>query len=238
MPVIIDPFRGTFDVHNFINFNPSNPNVFLAHGWKGNHDDCFNRHVRSAMFKLNDVNLFSLDWSQSASGFTYFGAANNVAKIGRALGQFISTMMHEYNLDGESFRLIGFGLGAHVCGVAGHEVYGDIKYIVGLDPSGLVMETKPINERLDVTDAKFVEVIHTNGGFGGLGTDHALGHADFYANNGKAQSGCPLSFFPLNGHCNHERSYKYYAESLDANFVSFTCGNSKDIKSSMESDET
>lgn len=65
--------------------------------------------------------------------------------------------------------------------------------------------------RLDPTDARHVEVIHTNGESGlnfGLGIQGAIGHVDIYPNGGKSQPGCKdllgnlvtsiLSFITLN----------------------------------------
>lgn len=47
--------------------------------------------------------------------------------------------------------------------------------------------------RLDPTDAKFVQAIHTNGDsffYGGAGTLEQMGDIDFYANGGQIQAGC------------------------------------------------
>jgi hypothetical protein len=40
-----------------------------------------------------------------------------------------------------------------------------------------------LKERLDKTDAKYVDVYHTDAG--ALGTSLAIGHADFFPNGGK-----------------------------------------------------
>jgi hypothetical protein len=59
-----------------------------------------------------------------------------------------------------------------------------------LDPAGPNFYQSEIADRLDSSDALFVDVIHTDGaprmvsGFGYLG---ALGHVDFYPNGGSAQ---------------------------------------------------
>jgi len=49
-----------------------------------------------------------------------------------------------------------------------------------LDPAGLLFrgDKKTPAEKLDVDDAEFVEVIHTN--MGQLGLEGRIGHADFY----------------------------------------------------------
>jgi hypothetical protein len=59
-----------------------------------------------------------------------------------------------------------------------------------LDPAGPDFYLSEIPDRLDASDALFVDVIHTDGapnmisGFGYLGV---LGHVDFYPNGGSAQ---------------------------------------------------
>lgn len=48
--------------------------------------------------------------------------------------------------------------------------------------------------RLDVTDAKFVDAVHSNAApifLGGLGMPEPVGHVDFYLNGGQTQPGCP-----------------------------------------------
>ena len=71
----------------------------------------------------------------------------------------------------------------------GYFVGGNISRITGLDPSGPNFHGQPASERLDKTDAKFVEVIHTAGKW--VGTDDVVGHVDFFPNGGRAhQPGC------------------------------------------------
>ena len=66
--------------------------------------------------------------------------------------------------------------------------------VSGLDPAGPFFEKKDKAVRLDRDDAKFVDVIHSNGepSFGlGLGLSEPSGHVDFYVNGGQHQPGCP-----------------------------------------------
>jgi len=58
-----------------------------------------------------------------------------------------------------------------------------------LDPAGpgYSSEAVPLSQRLDPTDANFVDVIHSNMGHlfkGDFGTPLSAGHADFYPNGG------------------------------------------------------
>ncbi len=88
-----------------------------------------------------------------------------------------------------TFQVIGASLGAQVAGYVGFYLDGRLARITGLDPSGPLFHSVPRNERLDSTDARFVDVIHTAGKW--VGNDEIIGHADFFPNNGRApQPGC------------------------------------------------
>jgi len=63
-----------------------------------------------------------------------------------------------------------------------------------LDPGNSGIWTlNDTDTRLDITDAEFVDIIHTNGGRaidGNVAFDEPLGHIDFYVNGGVKQPGC------------------------------------------------
>uniref|UniRef100_A0A1B0CWC2 Lipase domain-containing protein n=1 Tax=Lutzomyia longipalpis TaxID=7200 RepID=A0A1B0CWC2_LUTLO len=81
-------------------------------------------------------------------------------------------------------------------------------------------------ERLNASDANYVEIIHTNGGYAGI--VEPIGHVDFYPNYGTHQPDCPII-----GHfiCSHSRSYIYFAESITTatGFWARQCGDYNDI---------
>ena len=58
----------------------------------------------------------------------------------------------------------------------------------GLDPAGLYFTATKNEAHLDKTDAKYVDIIHTNAGF--VGTADVVGHTDFFPNGGSVQTGC------------------------------------------------
>lgn len=59
-------------------------------------------------------------------------------------------------------HMIGHSLGAHTAGYAGERITG-LGRITGLDPAEPYFQGMPPFVRLDPTDAKFVDVIHTDG---------------------------------------------------------------------------
>ena len=63
-----------------------------------------------------------------------------------------------------------------------------------MDPADAVWSWIETNTRLDITDAEFVDIMHTNGGNyseGEIAFDQPMGHVDFYVNGGEKQPGCP-----------------------------------------------
>lgn len=60
---------------------------------------------------------------------------------------------------------------------------GKCNAIYGLDPAGprfAKRRLNPISDRLDPSDAKFVQVIHTDKE--NIGSSYDMGHQDFYPN--------------------------------------------------------
>lgn len=92
--------------------------------------------------------------------------------------------------DPQHIHLIGHSLGAHVAGAAGSMFNNRIARITGLDPALPSFDHfKDADQRLDLTDAQFVDIIHTCAGT--LGLFAPIGHVDFYPNGGTpTQPGC------------------------------------------------
>jgi hypothetical protein len=71
--------------------------------------------------------------------------------------------------------------------------------LAGLDPASFTFERAglDVDKRLDLTDAEFVDVIHTDGSVmwsDGFGLLAPVGHVDFYPNGGQDQPGCKDSY--------------------------------------------
>lgn len=66
-------------------------------------------------------------------------------------------------------------------------------FVSGLDPAEGRWTYNDTATRLDISDADFVDIMHTNGGEiseGEIAFYEAIGHVDFYVNGGHKQPGC------------------------------------------------
>ena len=115
--------------------------------------------------------------------------------------------------------LVGFSLGAHVCGFAGKS-YTKIDRITGLDPADPMFDYDDKRKRLDKTDAKFVDVVHTSD----FGMIENIGHVDFRINDGRSQKPYPNDYFMLQS---HRFAWKIYNISLSHPnfFKGFRCND-------------
>ncbi|KAM5154165.1 lipase member I isoform 4-T4 [Callospermophilus lateralis] len=176
-----------------VNFNTQKKTVWLIHGYRpmGSTPSWLSNFVRSLLHK-EDINVIVVDWNHGATTFIYNRAVKNTRKVAETLTEYIQYLLtHGASLD--NFHFIGMSLGAHISGFVGKIFHGGLGRITGLDPAGPKFTGKPSNSRLDYTDAKFVDVIHSDAK--GLGIQEPLGHIDFYPNGGKKQPGCPKSIF-------------------------------------------
>ncbi|CAH1236366.1 unnamed protein product [Diabrotica balteata] len=215
---------GTISRLKNTNFSAEKETLFIVHGWKCNNVSQINREITAAILKNHDINVIVVDWSKMA-GKNYISAKRAVTRVGLYVAGFITELKANFGLRLEKVKFVGHSLGAHICGNAGAALGGKVDRIVGLDPAGPLFTVKNTANRLDRTDAKFVQVIHTNGGT--LGFGEAIGHADYFPNGGESQPGCG---WDLVGTCSHSRAYAYYSESLQHNFLARRCTDIKQYK--------
>lgn len=195
--------------------------LLVIHGFTDNKNrNWIRRLVRDLPF-YTDSNVCIVDWSK-LSTIDYFTAANQVYPVGNEIGDFILSLERE--IPPESVSIVGHSLGAHIAGVAGARTGSRIDAIFGLDPAHPLMTIpmRPTSQRLDPSDAKFVQVLHTTSGT--VGTQFNIGHQDWYADNGKApQKGCEPgriifdqhAFAPISIICSHIRALEIFRFALD-----------------------
>jgi len=170
------------------NYNRSNPTKILIHGFSDNGLTTFVKTLKKHYLEKSDVNVISVDWKDLAKSPWYTTAAKNSRVVGRYVAEFIRFLISE-GASYDKFHILGASLGAHVAGYVGYYTQGKVSRITGLDPSGPLFHAVPASDRLDPSDAKFVDVIHTAGKW--VGNSDISGHVDFFANGGLApQPGC------------------------------------------------
>ncbi|XP_046417340.1 pancreatic triacylglycerol lipase isoform X2 [Neodiprion pinetum] len=195
-------------------FSPSRPTKFITHGWKSSAFSAGFRDMKDAWLAQGEYNVFLVDWEPLAASTFYLGPMANTGRVGKDAATFIDFLVHATGMKTEDVHFIGHSLGAHVAGNTGHQTTsGLLGRITGLDPAlpGIHIFST-LETRLDPSDAKFVDIIHSCGGV--LGYFQPLGHADFYPNGGTAvQPGC-CCIPELLEACSHGRSYEYFIESI------------------------
>ncbi|XP_059470065.1 lipase member H-like isoform X2 [Neocloeon triangulifer] len=209
-------------------FNASLPTAIYTHGFLEGEKGTSIRAFRAAFLYRGDYNFIAVDWQKLAAGPWYLSAANNVRPVGMALAQLIDRLVNIKAIRLDTLHLIGFSLGAHVTAVAAkYMTVGRVPRITGLDPAYPLFTSRPKADKLDPSDAEFVDVIHTCGGL--YGYSQPLGHVDFYPNGGSFfQPGCAnvISF----GTCSHWRSWRFFEESLrGGEFIGTKCTSYDDF---------
>lgn len=144
----------------------------------------------TAYLSRSDVNVITVDWSGPAGNVYYPASAGFTKRLGRHVAEIIDNLAETKGARYNDIHIIGHSLGAHASGVAGHFTKQKVSRVTGLDPAlPLFEDVADLKDRLDDSDAEFVEVIHTAAGI--LGMSSPVGHADFYPNGGTPfQPGC------------------------------------------------
>lgn len=183
-------------------FDPSKPTKIIIHGFLSHQGPNSGGDVlKNAFLAMQDCNVITVDWSgadpreySSAVKLAVPRVANEVAELIR----LIANMGGDMN----DVHLLGHSLGAQMAGMAGSLTLGPAGAgrVTGLDPAGPLFEGRDPVQRLDPSDAAFVDVVHTDGGQ--LGYMAPLGHADFYPDGGRhAMPGCGKDVVGLCSHC-------------------------------------
>ncbi|RZC34100.1 uncharacterized protein BDFB_009704, partial [Asbolus verrucosus] len=190
-------------------FNPALPTKIIIHGY--NSDMYLNVlvEIKKEYLKTTDLNIFAVDWASLAVGPCYPAAVWNTRHVGKCTSQLVERIRE---LGAEDIHLLGFSLGGQLTNfVANALLPYKVSRITGLDPAGPGFLTAGSENKLDKSDAHFVDVLHTNSFVQGIVEES--GHVDFYLNGGVIQPGCWAEnrFFA----CNHHRAPLYFAESIN-----------------------
>lgn len=111
-------------------FSTAKDSIFLVHGWHSNAMSAVNTDVTKSFLKVQDVNIFVVDWSNIAKEF-YTIAQANVEPVGQIVGGLVQNLVDTVGLSLDKTAIIGHSLGAHVAGVIGATLGGKASYVVG-----------------------------------------------------------------------------------------------------------
>ncbi|EAT40011.1 AAEL008222-PA [Aedes aegypti] len=195
-------------------FNSSNPTRIIVHGFCNCHLSEFCVTTRQKLLEHpQQYNVITMSWPSGKWILSYWTARWRIVPASQILAKFIDFLHSDGGMKLQDLYLVGHSLGAHLSGLAGKLVTsGKVGTIVGLDPAKPEFDVGKPDERLAITDASYVEVIHTNGKR--LGLYEPIGHSDFYPNGGVNQPGCLPWWFGAS--CAHGRAWELYAESIES----------------------
>lgn len=202
-------------------FIPHNKTKIIIHGFANGVSSWSVQSLKDAYLSKGDYNIIAVDWSDLSLPPFYNSAAENARLVGGYISEMIEFLIAS-GVDISLFHVIGHSLGAHVAGFIGLSLTPRVlPRITGLDPAKPLFDIETDENRLDKSDAMFVDCIHTSGGY--LGVFEPTCTVNFYPNEGTPpQPGCTMDIF---GTCSHQRSYWYFAESIlsDIPFVAIKC---------------
>ncbi|XP_008429628.1 phospholipase A1 member A isoform X1 [Poecilia reticulata] len=203
-------------------FNTSRPTKVIIHGFSAlGRKPSWVTDLAQALLGAQDANVVVVDWIYGAS-FAYNLVVENYKEVALQISVLVNQLQQKHGCRLESFHLIGVSLGAHVAGFVGTLFEGKIGRITGLDPAGPMFKGADTSDRLDPTDALFVDAIHTDSDHFGISIP--VGHVDFFLNGGMDQTGCARSrfasiflLFPVYGYviCDHMRALHVYMSALN-----------------------
>lgn len=164
------------------------------------------------ILETSDENLFFIDWGKGSKTLDYSTARYRIDEVANVLTNFIKFLQQSANLNPSNTTLIGFSLGAHICGLVGKQFTDKmLKKIIGIDPAGPLFDVNQSDNRLSPESATYTECIHTGYAFG---IREPICHADFYFNGGANQPGCAVALIFDSVLCSHSRAVEIFIESL------------------------
>lgn len=210
------------------------PTFFVTHGFSSDGNATWLSNLKDALLEKVDGNVFLVDWGKGANDGTYLQVAANTRIVGAELSRLGRHLRDAKGAKPAQFHFLGHSLGAQISSYASKNITG-VGRITAMDPAQPLFENLDKAVRLHVSDADFVDVIHSNAKptipFVGFGMLRPVGHVDFYMNGGADQPGCevptvdtlksigdlakiPITVIGKLVSCSHGRSYEYVTEAI------------------------
>ncbi|XP_050097249.1 pancreatic triacylglycerol lipase-like [Anopheles aquasalis] len=228
--------------------NPTGPLYFITHGFlESGKTKWIERMLNLLLNRDRNATVIVIDWGKGSNP-PYNQACANIRLVGAITAHIIDKIKKVFDMPNlDRVHLIGHSLGSHLAGYTGYTLISQFQQklgrITGLDPAELAFTETDRVVRLDPSDAKFVDIVHSDATPFvpqiGLGLYEPIGHVDFYPNGGSDQPGCRHEFwknadtrFVTNMFqffsCSHSRAYEYFIESLEperAALVAVSCSD-------------
>ncbi|XP_073929709.1 lipase member H isoform X2 [Castor canadensis] len=184
------------------NLNVTKKTTFVIHGFRptGSPPVWMGDLVESLLL-VEDMNVVVVDWNRGATTVIYTQASSKTRKVAVILKEFIDQILaNGGSLD--NIYMIGVSLGAHISGFVGEMYDGQLGRITGLDPAGPLFNGRPPQDRLDPSDAQFVDVIHSDiDGMEYFKCDH---QRSVYLYLASLRENCAIAAYP----CDSYRDYR------------------------------
>ncbi|XP_077988157.1 pancreatic lipase-related protein 2-like [Glandiceps talaboti] len=175
------------------NFNKRKDSKFITHGYtESASDSAWMSKMKDELLAYSDYNVFLVDWKDGANEIRYDLSAENTDDCGEEIYNFVQFLKSTVSYSESKVHLIGFSLGAQVSGAAGKRM-PSVARITGLDPAGPAFDNYDNSVKLDSSDAKFVDIIHTDGV---VACDHMMAPEYFIES---INSNCDYKAYP----CSH-----------------------------------
>ncbi|XP_047517186.1 lipase member H-A-like [Pieris napi] len=176
------------------------------------------------IYKELGYNTLLLD-TNTFTTMEYPRAARFMRPVGKHTAKMLADLTQE-GLDPKKLELIGLSLGGQTASfiAKNYELLTGVKVsrLTGLDPAGPCFRNLGPGDRIDKSDADFVDIIATN--IDGYGMAAPVGHVNFYVNGGEYQPGDVL-WTLCNILCSHIRSFTIWISALrnPHSFVGLQC---------------
>ncbi|XP_075974657.1 lipase member H-like isoform X2 [Anticarsia gemmatalis] len=211
--------------------DPDKTTVIFCHGFTGHPNGPAVTAIIKAYLEQGQSNVALLNWDRLAAPIhntiasSYLNwAVPNAIRLGVDFADALMSLS-DAGLDLNKTHLVGHSLGAHVMGIAGNNLARNgvtLRWITGLDPAGIGMESKRPHDRLNPNSAEYVEAIHSDPNR--YGTKRSMGTVDFWPNfrnvGNVLQPGCDAQEDrgddnkTLRELCNHNRSWEILLDTL------------------------
>ncbi|XP_046968883.1 lipase member H-like [Vanessa cardui] len=178
----------------------------------------------AASYENFGYNVLRLD-TNTFTTVEYPQAARFMRPVGMHTAKMLADLTAQ-GLDPKKLEILGLSLGAHTASFIAKNyrlLTGmNISRITALDPAGACFRNLGPEDRLDKSDADFVETINTN--IDEFGMAAPVGHVNFYVNGGENQPG-ELFWMMCTSFCSHVRAHAIWKTALRYrdSFVAIQC---------------